>query len=81
MAQLTDDCFAFSGPLLPVDDLERIIRERIAPVAEIETATLAQARGRALARDVEAPIDLPIIPQWTVTPCGTRICIRDPTPR
>jgi molybdopterin molybdotransferase len=59
MAQLTDDCFAFSGPLLPVDDLERIIRERIAPVAEIETATLAQARGRALARDVEAPIDLP----------------------
>ena len=24
MAQLTDDCFAFSGPLLPVDELERI---------------------------------------------------------
>ena len=29
MAQLTDDCFAFSGPLLPVDDVERIISERI----------------------------------------------------
>src|SRR5687767_11069360 len=59
MAQLTDDCFAFSGPLLPVDNLERIIRERITPVAEIETVTLALARGRTLARDVVAPIDLP----------------------
>lgn len=59
MAQLTDDCFAFSGPLLPVDDLEHIIRERIAPVAETETVTLALARGRALAHDVAAPIDLP----------------------
>ena len=29
MAQLTDDCFAFSGPLLPVDELEKIIAERI----------------------------------------------------
>ena len=43
MAQLTDDCFAFSGPLLPVDEAERIIRERIAPVAEIETVPLATA--------------------------------------
>jgi molybdopterin molybdotransferase len=59
MAQLTDDCFAFSGPLLPVDDLERIVAERIAPVAEIETVALALARGRTLARDVAAPIDLP----------------------
>jgi molybdopterin molybdotransferase len=59
MAQLTDDCFAFSGPLLPVDDLERIIRERVTPVAEIETVTLALARGRTLPRDVKAPIDLP----------------------
>ena len=25
MAQLTDDCFAFSGPLLPVEEVERII--------------------------------------------------------
>jgi molybdopterin molybdotransferase len=59
MAQLTDDCFAFSGPLLPVDDLERIIHERIAPVAETETVMRAQARGRTLASDVVAPIDLP----------------------
>ena len=59
MAQLTDDCFAFSGPLLPVDDLERIIRERVKPVAETESVSLAQARGRTLACDIKAGIDLP----------------------
>ena len=37
MAQLTDDCFAFSGPLLPIDEVERILRERVMPVAETET--------------------------------------------
>ena len=59
MAQLTDDCFAFSGPLLPVEDLERIIRERVTPVAETETVSLSQARGRTLACDISAGIDLP----------------------
>ena len=39
MAQLTDDCFAFSGPLLPVDEVERIIRERV-------NAGLARAREK-----------------------------------
>ena len=59
MAQLTDDCFAFSGPLLPVDEVERIIRERVTPVAETETVALSVASGRVLASDVVAPIDLP----------------------
>lgn len=59
MAQLSDDCFAFSGPLLPVDEVERIIRERVTPVADIETVALHAASGRVVARDVVAPIDLP----------------------
>ena len=59
MAQLSDDCFAFNGPLLPVAEAERLIAERIAPVAEIETVPLAAARGRVVARDIVAPIDLP----------------------
>jgi molybdopterin molybdotransferase len=59
MAQLTDDCFAFSGPLLPVEEAERIIHARVAPVAEVETVSLQAAHGRVLARDVLAPIDLP----------------------
>jgi molybdopterin molybdotransferase len=59
MAQLTDDCFAFSGPLLPVAEVERIVAERVAPVAETETVALGGAGGRVIARDIVAPIDLP----------------------
>ena len=29
MAQLTDDCFAFAGPLLRIDEMERLIAERV----------------------------------------------------
>jgi len=49
MAQLTDDCFAFSGPLLPVDEVERIIGERVACVGETETVALKAACARVLA--------------------------------
>jgi molybdopterin molybdotransferase len=59
MAQLTDDCFAFSGPLLPLEDMERLIGERVAPVAETERVKLRGARGRVAAADVTAPVDLP----------------------
>jgi molybdopterin molybdotransferase len=59
MAQLTDDCFAFSGPLLPIADMERLIAERVSPVTEIETVPLTAARGRVLADDVTSPLDLP----------------------
>ena len=59
MAQLTDDCFAFSGPLLPLSEMERLIGERVAPVAETERVPLRGARGRVTAVDVKAPVDLP----------------------
>ncbi len=59
MAQLTDDCFAFSGPLLRLDDMERLIGERINPVAETERVPLHGARTRVLALDVKAPVNLP----------------------
>ena len=59
MAQLTDDCFAFSGPLLPLGEMERLIGERIAPVAETERVPLHGARGRVTASDIRAPVDLP----------------------
>ncbi|MGA7388204.1 MAG: gephyrin-like molybdotransferase Glp [Pseudolabrys sp.] len=59
MAQLTDDCFTFSGPLLRLDEMERLLGERIAPVAETERIALHGARGRVIAADVKAPIDLP----------------------
>jgi molybdopterin molybdotransferase len=59
MAQLSDDCFAFSGPLLPVAEMERLIAERVAPVAETEEVALAAALGRVVAADVVAGEDLP----------------------
>jgi molybdopterin molybdotransferase len=59
MAQLTDDCFAFSGPLMPVADVERLIAERVEPLAGAARVRLGSALGRVLARDIVAPIDLP----------------------
>jgi molybdopterin molybdotransferase len=59
MAQLTDDCFAFSGPLLPLEEMERLIQERVQPITGQETVALREAAGRVLAADVIAPIDLP----------------------
>jgi molybdopterin molybdotransferase len=59
MAQLSDDCFAFSGPLLPIADMERLIIERVTPVAEIEQVPLDGALGRVVALDIAAPEDLP----------------------
>jgi molybdopterin molybdotransferase len=59
MAQLSDDCFAFGGPLLPVDDIERLLAERIAPVGETERVNLHEAAGRVLAADLVATVDLP----------------------
>jgi molybdopterin molybdotransferase len=59
MVQLTDDCFAFSGPLLPIADMERLIAERITPVPEVEQITLDDALGRIVAADVMTTEDVP----------------------
>ena len=59
MAQLSDDCFAFNGPLLPVAEAERLIAERVAPVDGRETVPLLQAQGRVLAENIVAPVNVP----------------------
>ncbi|MGB3388016.1 MAG: gephyrin-like molybdotransferase Glp [Pseudaminobacter sp.] len=59
MAQLTDDCFAFGGPLLPVDDAVTILAGRLSVVEESETLPLVEADGRVLAHDLVAPLSLP----------------------
>jgi molybdopterin molybdotransferase len=59
MAQLTDDCFAFSGPLMLIAEAERLIVERVMPVAGKSRVKLAAAPGRVLTRDIAAPVDLP----------------------
>lgn len=59
MAQLKDDCFAFDGGLMPVDDALAILTGRIACVVGTEDVPLRQALGRILAEDVAAPRNVP----------------------
>lgn len=59
MAQLSDDCFAFGGPMMSVDEAVAIIAAGVTPVREIETVEIARADGRILAAGVSAPLPLP----------------------
>ncbi len=59
MAQLTDDCFAFGGPLMTVAEALAVLRERVTTVVEAETVPLAAALGRILAEDVIAAANVP----------------------
>ena len=59
MAQLSDDCFAFGGPMMSVDEAVGIIAARVTPVREIETVALNAADGRVLAATIAAPLPLP----------------------
>ncbi|GLR88480.1 molybdopterin molybdotransferase MoeA [Bradyrhizobium iriomotense] len=59
MAQLSDDCFAFGGPMMSVDDAVGLIAARVNAIADIETVALVDADGRVLARDIVAPLPLP----------------------
>ena len=45
MVQLSDDCFAFGGPLMAVDQAVAIVAARVAAVQDIETVALAEADG------------------------------------
>ena len=59
MAQLSDDCFAFGGPMMSVDEAVGLITTRVNAIADLETVALVDADGRVLARDIAAPLPLP----------------------
>jgi molybdopterin molybdotransferase len=59
MAQLSNDCFAFGGGLMSVDQAVALVSERLTLAVGDETVPLTEADGRVLAKDVTAPIDLP----------------------
>ncbi|PWS35687.1 molybdopterin molybdenumtransferase MoeA [Falsiroseomonas bella] len=59
MAQLSDDCFAFGGKLLAVEQAEALIAERVPPLEGTEEVPLAAALGRVLAGALCAPVALP----------------------
>lgn len=59
MAQLSDDCFAFGGKLLSVEQAQTLIAERIPALPGNEGVPLRAALGRVLAEDLRAPLPLP----------------------
>lgn len=59
MAQLSDDCFAFGGPMMSIDEAVATIAARVTAVADTEWVDLVEADGRVLAFDVMAPLALP----------------------
>jgi molybdopterin molybdotransferase len=59
MAQLSDDCFAFGGPMMSVDEAVAIIAARVTAVQDVETVALGDADGRILAGGISAPLPLP----------------------
>jgi molybdopterin molybdotransferase len=59
MAQLSDDCFAFGGPMMSVDEAVAIIAARVTAVQDVETVDLKNADGRVLAAGISAPLPLP----------------------
>jgi molybdopterin molybdotransferase len=59
MAQLSDDCFAFGGPMMSVDEAVAIIAARVTAVQDTETVALGEADGRVLAAGISAPLPLP----------------------
>src|SRR5512140_130748 len=59
MAQLSDDCFAFGGPMMSVDEAVAIIAARVTAVRDVETVALNQADGRILAGGISASLPLP----------------------
>lgn len=59
MAQLTDDCFAFGGSLMRIEDAAALIAERLPVLAGVEWVPLGQADGRIAAEAVTALHDVP----------------------
>ena len=59
MAQLADDCFAFGGRLMTIEEVLALIHERLPVVAGVETVPLALADGRVAAEDILARNDVP----------------------
>ncbi len=59
MAQLSDDCFAFGGPMLSVDDGVALIAGKVAGLNAQERVPLHAADGRILSENLLAPLCLP----------------------
>ena len=59
MAQLSDDCFAFGGELMPAAEALARLADTTETVTTAEEVALSEAHGRLLARDVASALDVP----------------------
>ena len=59
MAQLIDDCFAYTEPLMRLDVALNLIAERIVPVIGTQDIELHAALGRFLACDLFSSVNVP----------------------
>ena len=59
MSQLSDDCFAFGGPLMTAGEALDLMRRRIGPIGAVESVPLGAAGGRVLASDLFSPMAVP----------------------
>jgi molybdopterin molybdotransferase len=59
MAQLSDDCFAHGGKLMPLDEALVMLDARLNPVAGTTKVPIARAACRVLAQEVKAVVDVP----------------------
>ncbi|UCH73861.1 MAG: molybdopterin molybdotransferase MoeA [Rhodospirillales bacterium] len=78
MAQLSDDCFAHGGTLMPLDEALALLDERLRPVRDIQTVPLAEAADRVLAEDIVAAADVP--PHDNSAVDGYAVCFDDLDP-
>ncbi|UDL93454.1 molybdopterin molybdotransferase MoeA [Lichenihabitans sp. PAMC28606] len=78
MAQLANDCFAYSGESLTVSEARALIGDRMSPATGMETIALGLADGRILAADVVASLDVPPFDNAAVDGYAVRFADLDP---
>ncbi len=59
MAQLSEDCFATGGELLPLSDALALLEDRVLPISQVEKVPLEAANGRIVAKTVLAKNHVP----------------------
>jgi molybdopterin molybdotransferase len=60
MVQLSNDCFAFGGKLMTIDEALALIATRVQPVAGEERLPLLDCDNRILVSPLRAPVPLPL---------------------
>ncbi len=78
MAQLSDDCFAFGGPLLPLAQALAMLAERVPTLAEAELQPLAACAGRVLREPLIADLAVPAHDNSAVDGYALRFADLDP---